>query len=111
MYRLLCSMALAVLGTSAADPMRPDPVAPNRGPENGVAAQNTDRLTLSSVYILDDQAFAVINGQWLSTEDRLGDYRVVSIEPDQVVLQSAGQQRRLTPSQNGSLSISPINED
>ncbi|PTY39012.1 hypothetical protein BGP77_09680 [Saccharospirillum sp. MSK14-1] len=89
--------------------MRPDPPRPQPG--GSVNSDNQTPLTLESVYILDQQAYAVINGQWLSVNERLGNYRVVSIEADRVVIQGNGERRTLTPAQSGSLQISMSHED
>lgn len=108
MFRLVCIALCATLGAALADPMRPDP------PRSGTSSANSAdqaTLTLDSVYILDQQAYAVINGQWLSVNERLGNFRVVSIEADQVVIQGDGEQRILTPAQTGSLQISMSDED
>lgn len=108
----LCTIVLCAtfgIGSALADPMRPDPPSSVTSRSVNSAAQST--LTLNSVYILDQQAYAVINGQWRSINERLGDYRVVSIEADRVVLQGRGEQRVLTPAQTGSLHISMPHED
>lgn len=104
---LLLALTVA-LGTAQADPMRPDPL-PTSGPTS--AAAQVSSITLDSVYLLDNQAYAVINGQWLSVGDRLADVQVLHIAADQVVIRQDGQQRILTPSQSGSLLISLTDED
>lgn len=108
MFRVISVVLWATLGCAVADPMRPDPPP---SASRSAAAIEQSRLTLSSVYVLDQQAYALINGQWLSVDDRLGDYRVISIAADQVVIQNATQQRTLTPPQSGSLQISLSHED
>ena len=108
MFRVICVALCATLSCALADPMRPDPP---RSANLSVNSANQATLTLDSVYILDQQAYAVINGQWLSVNERLGNFRVVSIEADQVVIQGAGQQRTLSPTQSGSLRISMSHED
>ncbi|WP_108126051.1 hypothetical protein [Saccharospirillum mangrovi] len=88
--------------------MRPDPL-PTSGATNAVAP--TGAVALDSVYLLDNQAYAVINGQWLSVGDRLGDVQVLHIADDQVVIRQNGQQRVLTLPKTGSLLISMMDED
>lgn len=107
-FAVLLSALTTLVGSALADPMRPDPL-PNNGPTSGETA--TSAMTLDSVYLLDDQAYAVINGQWLSVGDRLGDLEVLRIAADQVVIRQDGQQRILTPPQTGSLQISLMHED
>ncbi|MFG1497635.1 hypothetical protein ABMA57_13460 [Saccharospirillum sp. HFRX-1] len=108
MFRIICVALYATLSCALADPMRPDP------PRSTASTQSVNQATLSleSIYILDQRAYAVINGQWLSVDERLGNLRVVSIDADQVVIQGAGGQRILTPAQSsGSLHISMSDED
>jgi len=109
MFRVVICVLLSVtLSYAVADPMRPDPP---RSTTLSAYSANQATLTLDSIYILDHQAYAVINGQWLSVDERLGNFRVVSIEADRVVIQGAGEQRILTPAQSGSLQISMSHED
>lgn len=108
MFRIISVALSATLSFAVADPMRPDPPKSTTRAPNGV---EQSAMTLDSVYILDQQAYAVINGQWLSVNEQLGDHRVISIEADRVVIQGAGQQRILTPPQSGSLRISTSHED
>lgn len=109
MYKLVIALLAATLGSVAADPMRPDP--PLSTSSNSTTLSHEAALTLNSVYILDNQSYAVINGQWLKPQESLGDYRVISIDPDRVVLTSAHGQRILIPPQTGSLLISMSDED
>ena len=106
----LLLVVLAPLTAAQADPMRPDSyaepqvrTAPSPVPEPS--------FTLTSVYILDDQRYAVINGQWLMVNDTIHNYRVTDIQPDHVHLRRGGQARTLNLSQSGTLSITETDEE
>lgn len=106
---LLTVVFLLAVAPAFADPMRPDPRQPRETSRPAPAPE--PRLKLTSVYIVADQRFAVINQQWLAVGDTLHNYTVTDIAPSEVVLRRGQQTRKLTLSQPGELSITATNED
>lgn len=100
---------LTTTGAALADPMRPDTVRP--APKVVPAPQPEPTFTLTSIYRLDHQAYAVINGQWLTLNDTLNNYQLMTIRSDQVLLQRGNRTRTLTLQQAGTLAITPIDEE
>lgn len=94
-----------------ADPMRPD--TPSEPSVVQPVPQTTPEpsLRLTSIYIVDDQRTAVINGQWLSRNDTIHNYRVTDIQANHVHLRRGNRARTLTLNPSGSLSITETNEE
>ncbi len=93
-----------------ADPMRPDNYQlPQTNQAPSIVSEPS--LVLSSIYILDDQRYAVINGQWLTLNDTIHNYRLTDIRPDHVHLRQGSRQRTLELRQAGSLSITETDEE
>jgi len=107
---LLLLFLLSPLTASQADPMRPDSYAE---PQARTAPRPVPEpsFNLSSVYILDDQRYAVINGQWLTLDDTIHNYRVTDIQPDHVHLRRGGKARTLNLNPPGTLSITETDEE
>jgi hypothetical protein len=87
-------------------------------PDNTEALPNTSRapapepsFSLTSIYRLDQRAYAVINGRWLTLNDTLDTYKLVAIGSNQVTLERGNRSRTLTLQQAGSLAITPIDEE
>lgn len=113
MYNHALAILLLILPLAAgtrADPMRPDT---HTEPQARTSQRPVPEpsLRLSSVYILDDQRYAVINGQWLTLNDTIHNYRVTDIQPDHVHLRRGGIDRTLELSRPGTLSITETDED
>ncbi len=107
----LC-LTLALLATASgalSDPMRPDTARPE--PRQAPAPQPEPSFTLTSIYRVDQQAYAVINGQWLTLNDTLNNYELMAIGSDEVLLQRGNRTRTLTLRQAGSLAITPTDEE
>ncbi|MEX0623478.1 hypothetical protein [Saccharospirillum sp.] len=100
---------LTTTGAALADPMRPDTARP--APRTAPAPQPEPTFTLTSIYRLDQQAYAVINGQWLTLNDTLNNYQLMAIRSDQVLLQRGNRSRTLTLQQAGTLAITPTDEE
>lgn len=108
---LFCLTLLLTAASTQADPMRPDNARPQ--PQSAPAPQPQPEPTfrLSSIYRLDQQAYAVINGQWLTVNDTLNQYQLMAISSDRVLLQRGNRTRTLTLPQAGTLAITPTNEE
>lgn len=109
-----CCLGLTLLvsaGPAQSDPMRPDTArqAPQAAPEAAPEPEPSFRLT--SIYRLDQQAYAVINGQWLTVNDTLNQYRLMAIRSDRVLLQRGNRTRTLRVQQAGTLAITPTDEE
>lgn len=103
---------LMALGTALADPLRPEPAAPTvREPAPAPQPPPEPTLSLTSIYILDQQRYAIVNGQWLAPDDAIANYRVVDITADRVVLRRDGRTRTLTPENAGRLTITPTDSE
>lgn len=96
------------LGAAWADPMQPDR---GRVPVEKPAPRPEPSLTLTSVYILAEQRFAVINGQWLAPGDTIHHYRIMKIRSDEAVLRRGERTRTLALQQPGELSITATDEE
>ncbi len=105
---LFLTLLLTATSTQA-DPMRPDTARPQ--PQSVPAPQPEPTFRLSSIYRLDQQAYAVINGQWLTVNDTLNQYQLMAISSDRVVLQRGNRTRTLTLPQAGTLAITPTDEE
>jgi hypothetical protein len=105
----LTTLALTPFGPTFADPMRPDNAVPT--PETSRAPSPEPSFSLTSIYRLDQRAYAVINGRWLRVNDTLNAYELVAIGNNQVTLQRGNRTRTLTLQQAGSLAITPIDEE
>lgn len=113
-YRGLTSLCLTLVLLATAsgalsDPMRPDTARPE--PRQTPAPQPEPSFTLTSIYRVDQQAYAVINGQWLTLNDTLNNYQLMAIRSDEVLLQRGNRTRTLTLQQAGSLAITPTDEE
>lgn len=106
----LLLVVLAPLTAIQADPMRPDTYAEPKA-QTAPRPVPEPSFNLSSVYIMDDQRYAVINGQWLTLDDTIHNYRVTDIQPDHVHLRRGGRDRTLNLSQPGTLSITETDEE
>lgn len=107
----LCLMVslLGIASAAHSDPMRPDTARPE--PRQAPAPQPEPSFTLTSIYRVDQQAYAVINGQWLTLNDTLNNYQLMAIRSDEVLLQRGNRTRTLTLRQAGSLAITPTDEE
>ncbi|WP_127560602.1 hypothetical protein [Saccharospirillum alexandrii] len=107
----LCLTLLLTATSTQADPMRPDTARPE--PQSAPAPRPEPEPTfrLSSIYRLDQQAYAVINGQWLTVNDTLNQYQLMAISSDRVLLQRGNRTRTLTLPQAGTLAITPTDEE
>ena len=110
-FTTLCLTLLLTAPGTQADPMRPDTarVQPPSAPPPRPEPEPTFRLT--SIYRLDQQAYAVINGQWLTVNDTLNQYQLMAISSDRVLLQRGNRTRTLTIPQAGTLAITPTDEE
>lgn len=110
MFKAIAPLALLlVIGLAFADPMRPDTMRPRETSRPAPAPEPS--LTLTSVYIVADERFAVINNQWLALGDNIHHYKIMDITPESVVLQRGQRMRELTLTQAGELAITATNED
>lgn len=98
-------------GAAIADPMRPDTAQSQRQAVPAPAPQPEPTFRLTSIYRLDQQAYAVINGQWLTVNDTLNNYQLMAIRSDQVLMQRGNRMRTLTLQQAGTLAITPTDEE
>lgn len=105
----LCLTLMLFAGSTQADPMRPDTARPQ--PQAAPTPQPEPTFRLTSIYRLDQQAYAVINGQWLTVNDTLNQYQLMAISSDRVLLQRGNRTRTLTLPQAGTLAITPIDEE
>ncbi|WP_394169940.1 hypothetical protein [Saccharospirillum alexandrii] len=106
-----CLTVMLTATSAQADPMRPDTARPE--PQSAPAPRPEPEPTfrLSSIYRLDQQAYAVINGQWLTVNDTLNQYQLMAISSDRVLLQRGNRTRTLTLPQAGTLAITPTDEE
>lgn len=101
---------LAPANSALSDPMRPDTARPAE-PRQAPAPQPEPSFILTSIYRVDQQAYAIINGQWLTLNDTLNNYQLMAIRSDKVLLQRGNRTRTLTLQQAGSLAITPTDEE
>jgi len=83
--------AAQVVAAQTPDPMRP-PIAL---PEPSTAAVAPTTLVLNSTLIAKQRRIATINGQRYFVGDRVGDGRLVAIQPTAVVIEQDGRRVRL----------------
>lgn len=107
----LCLTLLFTTGHALSDPMRPDTARPEPQRATAPAPQPEPTLRLTSIYRMDQQAYAVINGQWLAVNDTLNNYQLMAISSDRVLLQRGNRTRTLTLQQAGTLAITPTDEE
>ncbi|WP_037336894.1 hypothetical protein [Saccharospirillum impatiens] len=108
---VLSFTAMFITGHALADPMRPDTLRPEPQTAPAPVVQPEPTFRLTSIYRLDQQAYAVINGQWLSVNDTLNNYQLMAIRSDRVLLQRGNRTRTLTLQQAGTLAITPTDEE
>ncbi|MEP4547468.1 MAG: hypothetical protein ABJ000_14920 [Saccharospirillum sp.] len=107
----LCLTLLFTATSTQADPMQPDTARPQPQAQAAPVPQPEPTFRLTSIYRLDQQAYAVINGQWLSVNDTLNQYQLMAISSDRVLLQRGNRTRTLTLPQAGTLAITPTDEE
>lgn len=94
---LLLLTALADVADVAAlnDPTRP-PGRSSLKKSSGIAATPTARLELTSILVAPERRVAIINGHPVQVGERIGDYRVVDIQFDVVLVKNDSRVISLT---------------
>lgn len=95
--RMLCTIPLLILYASALGngPVLRDPTKPFGYTDTASAVvgkkSNIDSIKLSSILFSKKRRTAIINDTFVSEGDSIGNYEIISIKPDYVVLSSGGE--------------------
>ncbi len=98
LWGLLLFLAVLVSVTDVAalnDPTRP-PARRSSTQSSGIVTAPTARLELTSILIAPERRVAVINGRSLQINERIGDYKVVDIQFDVVLVKNDNRLLPLT---------------
>ncbi len=90
-----------------ANPMRPQQRTAAAKVKKSGAVRHEESLQLTAVLISAQRSVAVINGKSLQPGERIGAYRLVTIQPDRVELQGRSGKRILRRTGTGLKKYSP----
>ena len=96
-YAVLLAGPLICLASDLPDPTRP---LVGKVQASGQAARKASLPVLGSTWMGPDRRLAIINGKRYKENDRIGPYRLVSIEEGQVTLESGTRRLELRLSTN-----------